>query len=703
MRNNQPVTGQEYHIRDDAAFITHTDAKGRITFANDEFVEVSGFSREELIGQPHNIVRHPDMPTEAFRDLWVTLKSGRTWAGLVKNRRKNGDHYWVRANASPMRDGGYTSVRAKPSRREVEAADELYARMRKDSGIKLKEGHMVASGVAGMGERAMGGVKISHRLWFVVGLSMLVFLIAMYLGWSGLKSTSDALKTVYEDRAVPIMDLAKIVSLNQENYASVMRAYQHDPAGKVATAHDHPISLHLENITKNKAEIDDLWSKYMATRLTEAEKKLANDVVEARKAFRATLDASTTRLQAADYSLEGITAFIKNGNRDINAVKETMGKLMAYQINVAKQEYENAGALYERGQWMFTILFVVGALGMLIPAWLTIRYITHSLGQAGHAADAIAAGDLTQAMPRAAGDEVGNLVSKLSLMRNALHELIAGISQNANALTRSATELSGSASDSARNTEMQAEAASSMAASVEQLSVSIDQVEEHAREARVVTQTSSNQSVEGGRIIHDAASEMKRIAEAVNNTAGTIKDLEGYSDQISSIVHVIKEIADQTNLLALNAAIEAARAGEQGRGFAVVADEVRKLAERTANSTQEIGAMIAKIQQGTQRAVQEMEAGVHRVNEGVNLAHQAGDSVTGIREGSEKVTQAVDDISLALKEQTVAARDIAQKVERIAQGSEENSAAVSQTAASARRLEQLASELKAMTSRFRIA
>ncbi len=702
MRNNQPVTGQEYHIRDDAAFITHIDHKGRITRANDEFVDASGFTREELVGQAHNIVRHPDMPPEAFRDLWATLKRGRPWTGLVKNRRKNGDHYWVRANVSPTSDG-YTSVRAKPSRQEVDAAENLYRAMRADPGIRMDGGYLVPTGLAGLKRRLFGRMRIAHRLWAMVALSTVLFVVAVVVGWHGLNDARNALKSVYEDRAVPMHDLSRFNAIIKENYAEVLRGFQHDPQGQLFTVHDHPTSLHTDLVKKRAGELDGIWAKYMATYLTEEEKVLAEDFSAKRKVWIEQVLTAVRALEAEDFSPAVLAAFLKAGREEGHAAEEAMDKLMQYQADRAKYEFEQAEAVYQRDLIIYVTLLAVGLIGLLWQAISSIGHITGSLREAGQAAEAIASGDLTRPMPRAGEDEIGDLMAKLGVMRNTLHELIASIAQNVKGLADSSSELSSSANGSARTTEMQAEAASSMAASVEELSVSIDQVEEHAREARAVTQESSTQSTEGGRIIHEAAGEMGRIADAVNSTAGTIKELSGYSEQISSIVQVIKDIADQTNLLALNAAIEAARAGEQGRGFAVVADEVRKLAERTGKSTQEIGDMIHKIQQGTDRAVQEMQSGVQRVGDGVQLAHKAGDSVTGIRASAERATQAVDDINLALKEQAVAARDIAQKVERIAQGSEENSAAVAQTAAAARRLESLAGELKAMASRFRIA
>jgi len=575
--------------------------------------------------------------------------------------------------------------------------------MRESTTRQPERNDTAASGSVNSTQGLFAGLSIATRLWLMVGLSALLFATAVAVGWQGLNQARAALKTVYEDRAVPLMDLSRIDAGIRENAAQTLLAFQHAPGSPTATLHDHPATLHLDAIAGRKSELDGLWSKFMATYLTEEEKVLAADFADKRKAWVSKLVAAGQSVRGGDFSTEVTGAFLNAVRTEGKAAHEALAKLMAYQTQVAREEFETAEAAYHRAQIIYVVLFLAGLLFVLTLAFFTVRYVSHSLRWAGEAAQAIAAGDLTQPMPPAGRDEIGKLNARLAEMRAALHELIAAIVRNAQSLAHSAGELTASAAGSARATEAQAEAASSMAASVEQLSVSIDQVEEHAREARAVTEASSTQSGEGGRIIHEAAGEMKRIAEAVNSTAGTIKELEGYSVQISSIVQVIKDIADQTNLLALNAAIEAARAGEQGRGFAVVADEVRKLAERTGNSTQEIGAMIDKIQQGTQRAVREMQAGVERVNEGVSLAHQAGDSVTGIRDSAERATHAVDDINLALKEQTVAARDIAQKVEHIAQGSEENSAAVAQTAAAAQRLEQLAGELNELAGRFRIA
>jgi len=240
-----------------------------------------------------------------------------------------------------------------------------------------------------------------------------------------------------------------------------------------------------------------------------------------------------------------------------------------------------------------------------------------------------------------------------------------------------------------------------MAATVEELTVSINHVADNANEAHGLSSDSGRQSAEGGAVIQETLGSMQRIADTVQGAAAQIAELGQHSDQISSIVNVIKEIADQTNLLALNAAIEAARAGEQGRGFAVVADEVRLLAQRTANSTQEITEMIKKIQLGTRNAVSNMEIGVQQVNGGVEQASQAGDAIVAIRQASGRVVDVVDQISLALREQTVASQDVARNVERIAQMSMQNSEAVADTSRTAQGLQQLAVSLEKQVASFR--
>jgi methyl-accepting chemotaxis protein len=241
-----------------------------------------------------------------------------------------------------------------------------------------------------------------------------------------------------------------------------------------------------------------------------------------------------------------------------------------------------------------------------------------------------------------------------------------------------------------------------MAAAVEEMTVSVTHIADNAREASALSTDSGKRAGEGGRIIHETTSEIQSIANTVDQSAKVITQLGAQSDKISSVVKVIKEIADQTNLLALNAAIEAARAGEQGRGFAVVADEVRQLAERTAKSTAEISGMIDGIQKSTADAVNSMHGSVKTVEAGVKLAQSAEGAMQSIHDGASRVVQVVADMSAALSEQSAAANAIAQQVERVAQGADESSAAARGTADSATELSSLADKMDRELARFKL-
>ncbi|MBI3523652.1 MAG: methyl-accepting chemotaxis protein [Betaproteobacteria bacterium] len=363
---------------------------------------------------------------------------------------------------------------------------------------------------------------------------------------------------------------------------------------------------------------------------------------------------------------------------------------------------EESSQAYENAYKLMLILSITSVLLGVFVAYQVTRGITRPLDEAVAVANQLAEGDLTAKIVVNSRDETGMLLTAMQDMVVKLKEMINAVLSSTDQVSGTAVELSASSGQVAEGSRQQAEAASSMAAAMEQMMVSIEHVSNNAQDARSSSGYSGDLSEQGAKVIQNAVLEMVKIEGSVKESSKIIGALEQHSGEITAIVNVIKDIADQTNLLALNAAIEAARAGEQGRGFAVVADEVRKLAERTAKSTQEIAGMIEKIQVGTRDAVASMENGVTQVSGGVALANQAGESITQIQAQVARVVQAVGDISDSLKEQNTAGNDIAKNVEKIAQMSEENSAAVQQTASAAQHLEQLASSLQGAIGRFKV-
>jgi len=282
-------------------------------------------------------------------------------------------------------------------------------------------------------------------------------------------------------------------------------------------------------------------------------------------------------------------------------------------------------------------------------------------------------------------------------LRSMIGEIDAGIQ----GLAESAHTLSLASDAVAASSGTQSQSAVVMAGAVEQMTESIQQVAEHAQSCRGLAESSGDVSDSGIEVINQAISSMSMIADTVNKSAEAVLHLGDESKAISQIVNVIREIADQTNLLALNAAIEAARAGEAGRGFAVVADEVRKLAERTSLSTKEITRMVDDIQAGAAKAVQSMTRGEGQVQEGVSLAGEAGGRIADIKIGATQVSDAVIGISNSLREQSAANREIARNVETIAEQAVQNHAQARATSDAAREMEVLTTQIRASISRFR--
>ncbi|ANQ86853.1 putative methyl-accepting chemotaxis transducer [Azoarcus olearius] len=357
-----------------------------------------------------------------------------------------------------------------------------------------------------------------------------------------------------------------------------------------------------------------------------------------------------------------------------------------------------------RLRWILAAISMAGLAVIALALGLLVRSRLAPLGGVVEAVVQLGRGDLHVSVAAADGrsdNELMRLGHALNTTVTQVRELVEDIARAADEVNGSAQRLDAGSRGLLDSAGAQAQAASGMAASVEELSVSITHVADNAREAAQMGEAALAGSHEGHEVVARTTQEMEAIADDIRQSADTVLALGEQSKQISSVVGVIREIAEQTNLLALNAAIEAARAGEQGRGFAVVADEVRKLAERTATSTREIAGTIAAIVTDTQAAAERMESVRGRVGLGVDLARQAGASLEAIDQRTGRAVSVVQDIADSTQEQSTASQEIARAVERIAQMAEETTAIASRNSGDVGQLRSVADTLKSSLGRFR--
>jgi aerotaxis receptor len=515
MRNNLPVTQKERRFGSDEKLISTTDLDGNITHCNDVFVNISGYSREELIGQPHNMVRHPDMPEAAFKVLWDTIRAGKPWMGLVKNRCKNGDHYWVNAYVTPITEHGkvigFESVRVCPERADVARAEKIYGLINR-------------------------GKSISK---FSIPWDWVIFIVALVLAG------------VLGNQVSPLLGGAL--------FAVVAAAL------------------------------------------------LANQQIQRQRRL----------------------------NRLLNMMPS------AFKHPVATATYTDS----------------IGSLGDLEVA-------------------------------------IKSEQSHLDTVLTRIDDAALSVADKA----RSGLEMS---QESCAAMRRQQEETEKVAAAMHQMASTIAEVSGHVQETASQAERSNTTAVKGRELASTTSQSIAHLSQTVNHIASSVQDLVEQTGKIADAARIIEEIADQTNLLALNAAIEAARAGEHGRGFAVVADEVRQLAMRTQASTRDIHQIVDGLGSRADHAIKAAHEGQDEADAGLAQVQEAEQMLNEISGMMSTIANMSMQMAAAVEEQAQVSEGVNAQVASISALSSESLFKAEEAAGTTRELQSVSADMHELVSGFK--
>jgi len=536
-------------------------------------------------------------------------------------------------------------------------------------------------------------VNISKKLYLMASSAIAALIVVGGIGIfvaTGLEGVLDNLN----QRGIPGM--RSIYQLKGHQQLLGISIYRHvlseEPAQKTALE---------KTIDAAKEGMDTNLKAYEAVARSVKGKELAKAERAAMMEYVGMIPALLEKSRANDTA--GAVAFTANMASSRQKMADLIEEHIAVNGHNSDILAQQTEAKAERELFMMGAAIALASTFIGLISFFAIRGINRSLNAMQSAVTQIEGNlDFTVHTEVIGNDEISVVARALNSLLDKLRGSLGAIASRTSQVAEASAQLAIASGQVAAASEKQSDSASNMAANVEQMTVSISHVSGRSSEAYALAAESGRQAAEGESTIVQAVDDINRISESVKQTSTRILQLEANGEQISSIVSVIKDVADQTNLLALNAAIEAARAGEQGRGFAVVADEVRKLAERTATSTTEISTMIDSIKTVSKEAVESMAQAVALVDIGVSRAGEACAAIKKIGEGSAQCVAAVEEITSALSEQSQASNAIAGSVESIAQMAEETSAAAQNSSASANELDQLSREMSGIVAAYRL-
>jgi len=723
MRNNQPITQNEYIVPQGQTLVSKTDLAGTILECNDAFEASSGYSRAELIGQPHNMIRHPDVPPAVFADMWTDLKNGIPWSQCVKNRRKDGGFYWVRAHATPIyKQGkivGFMSVRSAISDAEKQATAQAYQDIQSGR-VKIKHGR-VYSGLRMQDLNVFAHfapavqLAISTGVFAVIPLLLNLTMPALMPAWLlltlvlillatqvvygiKLKATNEftirslnkvaAAEKLIDHVYDPLSYSGKIrnvvLATNIASRAAAEEsAYQLDRASRLKLALDKVNSnIMMADANFNISYMNDNIKTFLKTREAKLKQVLPNfnadklmgqnidifhkNPAHQRQMLKGLNQTMTAKIEVSGYHFELVVMPIKNRNGiQVATMVEWIDRTQDVQLldsvgkTVARAQLGYLGERIDASQLEGIAAQLSQSLNALLDG------VQGAMNDVVRVTSGIAEGDLTQTINNNFEGELGELKDAINASVERLAKVIDVSVYAAEVVDGAAREVSQGSHDLSDRVQEQAAALEQTSATMDEMNSTIQHNTANTQHASEIAQGVQLKAQQGSKVMAQTIQAMQSIQES--------------SHKIADIVSLIDGIAFQTNLLALNAAVEAARAGEHGRGFAVVAGEVRALAQKSADAAKDIKKLITE--------------SVDRIDQGTKLADESGSVLKDITGSIDEVSNMIQQVAKATEEQAAGIHQVHQAVTNIDKVTQQNAALVEQTAAASESMRDQANNL----------
>jgi len=537
-------------------------------------------------------------------------------------------------------------------------------------------------------------LRIGSKMGVMFGFVLIMLALTVFLGISGSASVKNSLEGIVKEQYVKTTYAFEAM----DSLDGLMQSIQ----GIVLVTEQGQIIQQKKEIETARTEFWQFLKKLEEMEKDPAALKLIDDA-KGQLALAAQVNNRVIALGEANNNQEATSLLKREAAPLIGKIQSTINSLVKFEQEKVDSEYKRAIGSYERQR---NIMLAVGILAFLLGlagAIFLIKNFVTRLNRVSAAMGRVADGDLSTKIQVFAKDEIGDLGRAINRTLESMHDMVTSIRDTSAQVASAATQLYATSDQIATGAEEVAAQASTVATASQEMTSTSSEIAKNCLLAVESSKQAGDSAESGAAVVQETVAEMGRIAERVKESAQTVESLGARSDQIGEIVGTIEDIADQTNLLALNAAIEAARAGEQGRGFAVVADEVRALAERTTKATKEIGAMIRAIQVETKSAVASMEEGVREVEKGTVDAAKSGQALQEILEQANSVTMQINQIATAAEEQTATTNEITSNIQQITEVVHDTANGSQESATAANQLSRHAEELQEMVNKFKLA